>query len=484
MSKTDPIQAVVSNGALRLALQRTETGRLSLFLGLCAASVVLASLRHVFHGKAMQGQTFVLMLALVGLAAVYGVALLVLVRRSTARQVLLPTWVWAITVVIEACIPTIGILLLQNSGRVSATDALDSPAVLMYGALITLTILRMRPWLCLLAGATAGVGHALLFARAALHAQPPLGAGEYPYYLSYAVNLFITGAAAAMVAGAVRGYFLASLREAEAKRQLDRVHHELDLARSIQMGLLPAEPPVAPGFDIAGWSRPADQTGGDYYDWQTLPDGRIILSIADATGHGIGPALVSAVCRAYARAAVQGNDDSTSLLNRLNGLLSADLPSGKFVTFAGVVLNPLTYEAEILSAGHGPLLLRRSGTDGRWDESLESHGPPFAVVSDIAFDPPTRFRFEPGDLLVLLTDGAFEWDNGTGEQFGIPRLREVIGSHATLPAGQIIQEIDRALRRFAGSSVQQDDVTIVVIKCEPMPAAVVAGPLANAGAGV
>lgn len=466
MCKRDPIQAVVSNGALRLALQRTETGRLSLFIGLLLASLFMASLRNVLGGKAMQGQTFLLTLGLIGVTMAYAVGLLLLVRRWTARGVLLPTWAWAITVVVETSIPTLAILLLQNSGRVSRTEALAAPAVVMYGAIITLTILRMRPWLCVLGGVTAGVGHAMLFIRAAMLADPPLAAGEYAFNFSYAVNLLITGLAAAMVAGAVRGYFLSSLREAEAKRQLDRVHHELDLARTIQMGLLPSDPPDAAGYDIAGWSRPADQTGGDYYDWQTLPDGRIIFSIADATGHGIGPAMVSAVCRAYARAAMQGNDDLASLLGRLNTLLSADLPSDKFVTFAGLVLNPTTHEAELLSAGHGPLLLRRSGADGSWDDSLDSHGPPFAVVHDIAFDPPTRFHFKPGDVLVLSTDGAFEWDNGTGEQFGIPRLKQAIGANASKPARQIIEEIDASLRAFAGASVQQDDVTVVVIKRE------------------
>ena len=459
-----------SNGALRLAMQRSEPRRLALLLGILAVSLILAKVRYFSGGKVMQGWTFVFALALIALAGAYAIWLLIVVRRATARGVALPLWVWALTVVWECSFPTLSILIQQGSGRLDPLDALTVPAVLLYGAIITLTILRMRPWLCLLAGLTAATGHVVLFVRAASLASPSLPAGEFPFYFSYAVYLFITGVAAAVIAGAVRGYFLSSLREAQATRALDRVHNELDLARSIQMGLLPTEPPLAPGFDIAGWSRPADQTGGDYYDWQTLADGRILISVADATGHGIGPAMVSAVCRAYARAAAEGNGDAGSLLNRLNKLLTADLPTGKFVTFAGVVLRPGTGVTEIFSAGHGPMLLHRAAREGRparWeggDDGLDTHGPPFAVDGDFTFESPTQIVLQPGDFLVLPTDGAFEWLDKSENQFGVERLKEVTGAHANKPARQIIHEIDAALRAFAGGTTQQDDVTVVVIK--------------------
>ena len=94
----------------------------------------------------------------------------------------------------------------------------------------------------------------------------------------------------------------AALREAKLQSELDRINHDIDIARSIQHGLLPASPPQLEHFDVAGWNQPANQTGGDYFDWQLLPDGQLAISVGDATGHGIGPALVSTLCRAYARA--------------------------------------------------------------------------------------------------------------------------------------------------------------------------------------
>ncbi len=403
--------------------------------------------------------------------ASYALVLLLTVRRATARGVALPTWIWAFTVVLECSFPTAAIAILQNNPLISPLQPLTGPISFVYGAMITLSILRMRAWLCMLGGITAAVGHAALFFRAVSGAHP-VEPGEYAYYLSYPVDLCITGAAAAMVATAVRGFFLSSLREAAAKRELEHVHHELDLARSIQMGLLPTEAPNAPGFDIAGWSRPAEQTGGDYYDWQSLPDGRILISVADATGHGIGPAMVSAVCRAYARAVAEGNGGTGLLAQRLNKLLTADLPAGKFVTYAGLLLRPsLAGEAELISAGHGPLFLHRGAKDGnpaKWDggeDGLDTHGPPFAVDGDYSFNPPTQIIFRPGDVIVIPTDGAFEWLDKSNNQFGIDRLKAVIGAHADKSARQIIDAIDESLRDFSLGTVQQDDVTVIVIKC-------------------
>src|SRR5205814_6172642 len=113
---------------------------------------------------------------------------------------------------------------------------------------------------------------------------------------------------AGMIAGEIRKQVEAALREAATRRQLESVEHDLALARSIQQSLLPNMTPEIEGFEIAGWNQPADQTGGDYYDWQVLPNGTVVAELADVTGHGIGPALLAAVCRAYARASFgQGN---------------------------------------------------------------------------------------------------------------------------------------------------------------------------------
>ena len=145
-------------------------------------------------------------------------------------------------------------------------------------------------------------------------------------------------------------------RLAEEEAELKRMEHDLDIARQIQQGLLPTAKPDLPGYDISGWSRSANKTGGDYYDWQTLPDGRLLVSLADVSGHGIGPALVAAVCRAYARASVASNAESLDgIIDRLNALLMDDMPDGRFVTFVGILVDPKQNRAQMISAGHGPL---------------------------------------------------------------------------------------------------------------------------------
>ena len=193
-------------------------------------------------------------------------------------------------------------------------------------------------------------------------------------------------------------------RLAVEKAERQRIEHDLDIARRIQQGLLPTAKPELPDYDIAGWSRAADKTGGDYYDWQQMPDGRILISLADVSGHGIGPALVAAVCRAYARASVSANNqDLAPMVDRLNGLLVDDMPEGRFVTFVGVLLDPQSHRAQMISAGHGPLF-RCVAVGGRLIES-DADGLPLGLFSGNEYGPANDFALEPGDSIVLVTDG-------------------------------------------------------------------------------
>ena len=170
----------------------------------------------------------------------------------------------------------------------------------------------------------------------------------------------IGGLIAAGVARQVRVHVIAALREAESRRKAEQLEREMDIARSIQLGLLPKDLPDVPGFEIAGWSKPADETGGDYFDWLTLPDGRTIISIADVTGHGIGPALIVAACRAYFRAVAMNDQSLEEVVLHVNQLLTHDLPPAKFITAVVGILDPKEHAMQMFSAGHGPLLLKIS----------------------------------------------------------------------------------------------------------------------------
>ena len=244
-----------------------------------------------------------------------------------------------------------------------------------------------------------------------------------------------------------------------------RIERDLSIARDIQQRLLPKEPPCVPGFDIAGWNRPADQTGGDYFDFMPLAGGGTAFTIADATGHGIGPALVVSETRALFRALMQPDAPLVPLVTRLNDLLSADLPEGRFVTALFGVATPHDDDVRFVSAGQGPILAFRAAT-GAVDE-LESHGLPLGLMPEMAYDPETTLALASGDMLVLLTDGFYEWQRADGDQLGMERICDLLRRHHALPAAELIQTIRAAVEEFAAGAPQIDDLTAVIVKRVP-----------------
>ena len=243
----------------------------------------------------------------------------------------------------------------------------------------------------------------------------------------------------------------------------EHITAKLNIARDIQRGLLPKEPPRAAGFDIAGWSEAADETGGDFYDWMETPRGEIVLVVADVTGHGIGPSLMAAVCRAYARATLVENGPIEPLIDRLNRLVHGDARSGQFVTFFAGVLDPATRRLTVLSAAHGPILVYRAAE--RRVVETPTHGLPLGVVDDLGSDPGTRLALEAGDILMVVSDGFFEWANAAGEQFGTERLAASLGSAVGEDAAAIIERVRAEVYRFTAGTVQPDDMTALVVRC-------------------
>ncbi len=454
-----------ANGVLYRHLQRSESRRLGLILGVVALLVAVAVFRHQANGIVMQGATFFWRLSLLAGVAVYAVALMFWIRGANRRGELMPGWFWAVTTVVESVVPTAALAIVQWSDRVAAIDALTAPVILLYGIFILLTVLRMRPWLCVVSGLICAAGFTVLAVSHTHTAHIALSAGNWPLYASYPLLLLITGIAAALVSFEVRKYFRASLQEAATRHRLDLLRKEVDIARAIQQQLMPEGSPAVPGFDIAGWSRPASETAGDYYDWQLLADGRIAVAIADVSGHGIGPALLMAVCRAYARAIVPGGSTLQSALKQINELVSKDVREGRFVTFAVVIVDPKTGACELLSAGHAPIFLYRA-KDQSIDE-LRGQGIPLGIDALHEYEPARPLQLEPGDALVMVTDGFYEQKRkGDREELGRPRLRDCIREHGGSSAKTIIERLDAQTLAFAGDEPQSDDMTAVVIRRE------------------
>lgn len=250
----------------------------------------------------------------------------------------------------------------------------------------------------------------------------------------------------------------------EAKRIYER---ELGIARRVQQGLLPRTAPEVPGYDVAGWNRPADATGGDVYDFKRLPDGRLALLVADASGHGLGPALVIAQFRALVRAALARDGEPDRVAAAVNALLCDDLPDDRFVTAFFGLLDPASHRLRLASAAHAPILLYRPGPDEVVDLARDCAGLPAGVDADAVYGPPAQVELEPGDLLVVLTDGFIEWSARDHTLFGFERLAGVVRRHHALPAADLIDQLQRAVLAFADGTPQADDLTAVVVKRRP-----------------
>ncbi len=246
-----------------------------------------------------------------------------------------------------------------------------------------------------------------------------------------------------------------------------RLQQDMDIARRVQESLLPVRPPAIPGFDISGWNKPANETGGDCFDFLELKDGRLAILVADATGHGLGAALMIAECRALFRATVSMSADLSLVHSRLNELLLEDLLDDKFVSAFLSVLTPGEHILAFLSAGQGPLIKYVRASDAFTD--LAADTVPLGVTRRLLLGDPETFVMQPGDMMVLVTDGFLEWANPEGEQFGVERLCDVIRQHRDLPSEDIIKLIHRAVLEFAAGTVQSDDLTAVVIKRSGAP---------------
>jgi serine phosphatase RsbU (regulator of sigma subunit) len=225
---------------------------------------------------------------------------------------------------------------------------------------------------------------------------------------------------------------------------------------------MPTRPPQLDDFEIAGWNQPADQTGGDYFDWQLLPDGQLAISIGDATGHGIGPALVSALCRAYARASFLADQKQEQILERLNTLLASDLADDRFVTFAVIFLNPANSNIKVLSAGHGPILWYRRGAN-KW-ENFEAQGIPLGMIDGMSYEDSHLNYLRAGDMIVLVTDGFYEWQNPESEEFGLERMKDTIHAARDCSPEEVIARLYTAVKDFSKGTAQNDDLTAVVLK--------------------
>ena len=253
---------------------------------------------------------------------------------------------------------------------------------------------------------------------------------------------------------------VAAIVDVTERRKRDR---ESTLARMVQEAMLPRIPTDWEGVEIAARSEPADATGGDFYDLLQFPDGRVGFVIGDASGHGFAAALVSANTRSYLRAMLRTEPDAGRVLSAMNALLMEDGIEGRFVTLLFAVVDPAALKLSYASAGHCGYLIDSSGS---LRVCLDQGGPPLGWHEGAEYGV-TTLPLEPGDLLVLLTDGIEESMSLQEELFGRQRVIDLLRSHHQLPAAQIVDQLHAAIHSFHGGIPPHDDATSVVARILP-----------------
>ena len=453
--------------AFQQALRQSERLRIYLLLALLAFILVLRGTRTILAPTPDNLSTLYMFLTLIGiLGAIEFVTLYVLGRAIRESKPMAKVF-WFLNICLEIALPAISIATSASSAIITpGYRPLANPSFLIYFLLLVLTILRLDPPLSILCGFLASGSY--LAAAYHLGWRPLQQTMENSLYspqknvLTYGISLIVVGVTAAVVAREFRAQVEAALREAETRRKMEHMQHDLDVARSIQQSLLPHSMPQVAGWDIAAWNQPADQTGGDYYDWQPLPNGKFVTALADVTGHGIGPAMLASVCRAYARTNFRNQDSVLKAMEEINSAVAADVREGRFITFVAAIFGSDSSAVELLSAGHAPLFLYRHQNDSF--EMMEAHGPPLGISDAFFSDPPHTLELTSGDLLLLATDGFFEWENAREEQFGHERLGETIRAARGKSAAEIISILHQDVLRFAGGTKQADDLTAIVLK--------------------
>ena len=239
------------------------------------------------------------------------------------------------------------------------------------------------------------------------------------------------------------------------------MRREMDLARRAQEALIPKSPPPIPGIAAVGWTLPASATGGDCFDLWRLADGRLGILLADASGHGLAPAMIVSQARTLVRGMCDIAGSPHELLGRVNARLAQDLECGQFVTAFLAFLSPQG-NLEWSSAGHGPVLLR-TALD-RPLSTLDPIVPPLGIVEEWdTTESPSACALPGGGALIVISDGIFEAMNAEGEQFGIERMTEVLDRCRSFTPEQTLAELRSAVKAHLAGQEPADDQTIVVV---------------------
>ncbi|HTL52782.1 MAG TPA: SpoIIE family protein phosphatase [Planctomycetota bacterium] len=246
-----------------------------------------------------------------------------------------------------------------------------------------------------------------------------------------------------------------------------RLEADLEAAREIQNRLLPKRVPNLPGIDLGVMYESAKQVGGDYYDFIPVDREHLGFVIADVSGKGVPAAMVMATTRTLLRLYAVANPSTADTLSKVNRELTRDLKRGMFVTTLYMILNPVTRELSVSSAGHNPLIVYRARTKAV--ELKNPNGIALGFDGGPIFNKVIReekLQLEVGDRVVIYTDGVTESMSPSRKEWGSDTLYEFTRRHADVPSAEFVSTLREALRLHQGNAEQHDDISYVTFRVE------------------
>ena len=249
-------------------------------------------------------------------------------------------------------------------------------------------------------------------------------------------------------------------RSDRLRQHARRIQEEIELARRIQLSFLPGSMPEFPPFDLAGVNHPSSEVGGDYFDFIPITETDLGVVIGDATGHGVGAALLMANFRACLRIESRNNFAIQTILGKVNDYLYETSLPDNYVTAVYGVLDRRHSVFSYANAGHNPpLWFRRRGRV----ERLEVGGLILGVFPNVVHEE-TSISLEPGDMLLFYTDGVTEALDARAAEFGLERLTMLVEKYRKRTAQEILRLVMQEVRQFQSPDQSQDDLTLSIIK--------------------
>ena len=247
----------------------------------------------------------------------------------------------------------------------------------------------------------------------------------------------------------------------EQEKEKISIEKEMIAAGEVQKALFPSEIPDIPGYSIAAINIPAKNTSGDLYDFVELDDGNLIFALGDVSGKGLPASIIMANLQSMLHAFPYFNRSTSYCSNQLNRIIEKFSTSTKFVTLFFGLLNPENHTITYTNAGHEyPILLRSNS-----GERLSTGGLPLGLFADTEYEE-SKTKMNPGDLLLIFSDGVTDATDKKDETFTEERLKKLVTANHHLQPNDLLQLICDEVQKFVGNAPQFDDITLIIIKRE------------------